>query len=221
MKIAFRRLALLGLALAALAVAPKADAAFETFSHTTPTATVPFTDSFTLPKFDTSLGTLTGITITLSTSVTAEVDIFNATGSPAAFTNATATIPVTLTSPTETVSTTTTATTPTGIAAPGFSAFPGLTSNTSSTVTVALANFGQYEGVGGGSASYSAAFSGGSYSGSSIPGVFFGGTATAGGITSITYTYSPAAIPEPASMAMVVIGLGGVFAARRYRRRAA
>ena len=47
----------------------------ESFSHVTPSMPVPFTDNFLLPSFNTALGTLTGVTISLTASGTAVVDI--------------------------------------------------------------------------------------------------------------------------------------------------
>jgi hypothetical protein len=70
------------------------------------------------------------------------------------------------------------------------------------------------------------------------PGTYVGGGATTAASLTISFTQTPAntgqigdsatfsvppafSVPEPASIAMVVMGLGGVFAVRRYRRRAA
>lgn len=47
------------------------------------------------------------------------------------------------------------------------------------------------------------------------------GAPGAGGISYIINEVASPAVPEPASLAMVVIGLGGVFAVRRFRRRTA
>jgi len=224
MTFAFRKLFLLTLGLAVLAMAPRADAAILTFSHTTPTATVPFTDTFTLSKFDTTLGTLTGVTVTLSTTVTPEVDVFNSTTSAQNFTNGTASIPVTVTGPSSTSATTTTSfLVPTGVANPGNNPFPGAPVTLSNTTTVAPANFGSFQGVGPGTASFTAAFANGTYSGTSVPGVFFGGSAAAGGTTTITYTFTPVVVgaPEPSSIALVASGLGGFLVVRRVRRRTA
>jgi len=198
-------------ALVVLAVA-RADT-IETFTHTTATTTVPFTDTFLLPGFDTSLGTLQDITITLDATGTAEVDVFNDTGSSQTFTGAMATIPVSLTGPGPITTSVTLSAGPTsGTATPGMSAFPGLPASASNMVLVSPADFSLYEGLGlivsvnvnGGT---------GTYTGNSIPGVFFGGSSTAGAVTTISYDFLPAStkVPEPATVSMfggALLGIG-------------
>ena len=193
------------------------------FSHTTSTGAVPFTDNFTLQEFDTTLGTLTGITITLSDTATAEVDVFNSTSTAQGFTNATASIPLNLTGPASvSVNTTAVAGPIAGTANPGVNAFPGIPGTGSGSTNVASANFGSYEGVGTTFASFSVASSTGNFSGTSVPGVFFGGSATVGAVTTITYTYTPSTgTPEPSTMALLGSSLLGVgFIARKRVKKA-
>jgi hypothetical protein len=206
-------------AMMALAVA-RADI-IETFSHTTPTSAVPFTDVFLLPGFDTSLGVLDTITLTLETSGTAEVDVLNLTGSPQAFTGAKAVIPVTLTGPGGVSTAASLSAGPeSGVAAPGSNAFPGLPASASNSVGVLPADFSLYEGSGP-IVSVTIDAGSGTYSGSAVPGVFFGGSTTADAITTIDYAYSPSTtIPEPATMSLFVGTLLGIsFVLKKYPQR--
>ena len=195
-----------------VAMSASASAATVSYSHVTSSTATPFTDNFTLQKFDpTVFGTLTGILINFSTSITAEVDVFNNTGANQTFTAATATSPLTLTGPAgATVNANAVAGPFNGTAAPGFTPFGGLTGNNSASITVAPVNFGLYTGTGAATAAFQAVAGNGTYSGTSVPGVFFGGSAIASGTSTITYTYSTAA-PEPATMGLLgsaLLGLG-------------
>jgi len=194
-----------------VAMSASASAATVSYSHTTPTSAAPFTDNFTLQKFDTTLGALTGILINFSTATTAEVDVFNSTGVAQNFTNATAVVPLSLTGPAgATVNANATAGPISGVANTGFNAFTGITGNSSASLTILPGNFAAYSGIGTTTAAFSVVAGTGTFSGTSIPGVFFGGSATAGGSSSITYTYTTGT-PEPATMGLLgsaLLGLG-------------
>ena len=184
------------------------------FSHTTPNSTTPFTDPFSLSKFDPALGTLTGILIDFSATEYATVSVFNFTGINQAFTNGTASVPLVLTSPSGPVSVTAVAGPLAGTVAPGtVASFPGATGTViAPTLNVAAAMFGLYTGTGGTTLSFNVSGSNGTYSGSAAPGVFFGGSASAGGVTTITYNYTTAltSTPEPATMSLFGSALFGL-----------
>jgi hypothetical protein len=189
------------------------------FSHTTPSQAAPFTDTFTLPGFDASLGTLNSVTIQLAYTTTAELDVVNVTGAPQAFTDGTATTFLTLAGPDGLALTTNAVAGPiNGVADPGETSFPGLTGGGTLTITVPDGDFSAFEIPPAASTdSYSVEGALGSYNGSSVDGVFFGGSASAGGISTVTYDYTApvSSVPEPTAMAL----LGSVLVALRLRHR--
>jgi uncharacterized protein (TIGR03382 family) len=205
-----------------LAVIGSADAQVIVQTFTVPTGTaVPFSQNFTFNLFNTSLGTLDTVTVALSTSITAEVDVFNQTGSSQTITGATASIPVMLTAPAGISETATGVAGPVnGIAGVGDTAFQGLPASANQSLNVPLIDFSSYEGVGPLTGTLTAAATSGSYSGSATTGVFFGGSATAGATVTVTYLYQPAGtIPEPGATTFLAAGvlgsLGMVFRRRK------
>jgi len=219
----YTSLALVAAAGALLSVSAHAQVIVQNF--TIPTQAVPFTQSNTFNLFDTNLGTLTGVTFSLTTSITAEVDVFNLTGTPQNFSNATASIPVKVTGPDATSVTTTAIAGPFSGSVPaplGIYPFKGLTGTGTNTTTVSSLNFGSYEGVGTGTAQVAINGLVGTYSGQAGFGVGFGGSAVAGGTFTLTYNYTLAPItPEPGSSAFLVAGMLGSlgFVVRRRRSR--
>jgi len=83
-----------------------------------------------------------------------------------------------------------------------------------------MADWGFYEGVGVQTGVLNAAASSGSYSGVANPGIFFGGSATAGATITITYLYQPAGtIPEPGATTFLAAGVLGSLGMVLRRRR--
>lgn len=206
----------IGAVLIGFAWSASAQANTISYSHTTTSQAVPLSDSFSLNGFDPSLGILTGVTLELDTSATAEVDILNFSGSPESFSNATATIPVTATGPGPTLVTNNLMAGPisgtASILYPGTNQYPGNPANDNNSTSVAPADFGPYIGVGP-IVLVDVSANTGSYQGTGNN-LFYGGSAVAGAVTTVTYTYT--VVPEPASMGLILAGLP-LLAARRRR----
>lgn len=206
---------LMSTALVMMALAVVRADSMETFMHTTPTQAVPFTDPFSLPEFNTSLGTLDSVTLTIDATGTADVRVLNIGPSSETFTDATATTPVTLTGPGPVSTSVSLSAGPiSGTALPFFPSFfvndfPGLAASASGFVDVPTADFGMYEGTGSMMVTVTVDASNGSYAGTGPSTLLFGGSASAGAVTTITYDFTPSTtpppppIPEPATMSMV------------------
>ena len=211
---------LLPILAAGLAIGGAANATTLTFTHTIPATTVPFTDSFTLSSFSTALGTLTGIEILLDDTTSATVDIYNLNSTPAAFTDASASVPLTITGPAgASLTDIVTAGPISGVADPGLNTFTGASGNSTVTETLTSGDFAAYETATPQSLTFGAVAGNGTYTGTAGFGVLFGGSATAGGTVEVEYTYTPlSAAPEPASWALMMIGFGAMGGVLRRRR---
>lgn len=187
------------------------------FSAVVPNHSVPFSATVSLPLFNPAMGTLTGVTLSVDATITGTLIVFNLSGSPLSFTNGFTSIPVTVTSsagPTS-VTATATATLASGTAAPGLNTYPGLTGTITGfqPVTTGIA---PYIGVGTFNATLGSTVLNASSGGTGPPALLFGGSASAGGQADVTYTFTSSAIPEPASMSLLGIGMAGFFAFRRF-----
>jgi hypothetical protein len=195
------------------------------YSETIPTTGAPYNYNFSLTKFDTTLGTLTAVTLNLTLTSTAQVDVFNSTGVSQAFTNANSSVPLTVTGvsgpASATVSGNAVASVAAGTANPGFNSFPGLTGSGFTSTSVAPIDFGFFQGIGASLANFAASASSGSFSGTSVPQVFFSGDAVVGGLFQIVYQYDAptSVVPVPASLPLMVSGLLGLFLIRRRASR--
>ncbi len=187
--------------------ADKAEAALITYGTNVFTnVTAPANTSFQLPTFDTSLGTLTSVTISSTLTGSAVISIFNVTSSSQVFTNASASVPLTIsTSAPSSLTTTATNSTASGVAAPGQTNLPGLPITITGNENIASSNWGFFQSAGPASFTASADLGAGTYGGTSNPGVFFGGTSNISADVSITYEYTP--IPEP----MTILGSIGAL----------
>lgn len=216
------------LAGAALLAATAANAATVSYSHTSANSTAPYTDSFTLPAFNAALGTLTGVSVSFSASGSASIDVVNGNTTARAFSNATAVVTATITGPaslSQQVSLSAGPVADTVAARPGGPGTFGTFSASGLTVTGSAsanpANLAAYTNPPAAvNLNFSVDFSDGNYTGTAGSGVFFGGSANVGGITTITYTYDaapppPPPVPAPATLALFGLGLGLVGFARR------
>jgi hypothetical protein len=217
--------------LAALLWSASAPAAFVQYSSPIAAQAIPFSSAFTVQKFDSNLGSLTGISLTLSSNITARIDVWSNLAAPASFSNAFATFAVTVTaqSPdTTSVSATPSASLASGVALPSMpgsyiNTFAGLTASASNTTAVVPANWAYYVGLGGGAATFTASAGNGSYGGTSPFGLFFSGSGLADGIFSVRYDYAlPTAVPLPGSLGMLAaaLGLTGLYVRRTSSRAA-
>lgn len=185
-------------------------------------------NTVTTPEFNTALGTLDSVTITLETEFVGGLQVFNISGVAHDFTGGFANIPLTVSgSSLPTVTGTPGVTGLSGTVQPGIGnsyESPSSTytaSNSSGAITTGLAT---YEGLGDFaysvcqvSSNCSASFGASQVGGN---GALFAGTyGNAGGILEITYNYTSSGVPEPASMFLVGgILLGGGFFWRRRTR---
>jgi hypothetical protein len=197
----------------------------ESFSYTEPSTQFPFTDSFTLPAFNTDLGTLQAVDLSVQADTTADVKVYNALPDAQDFTDAQASIATMVTDPAGTIiSVTDLASVPNGTAAPGLNDFPGILGTGTDSVQVSPSNFDVWENNQGQTVTLNLTDEDGTFSGSSVSGVFFGGVAVVDVSTTVVYTYDTPAqistVPEPSTWALLLGGLG-LLAFWRFRTRGA
>jgi len=223
MKFAFRKLPLMALGLALMAIAQPASAGYSE-SMMYPGGAPGFTDILSFAKYDPALAggqTLIGVQITVTETGTVFASAFNSSGTTQTVSNVTATENVTVTGPDATTTSASITSDPwSAMIGPGFTQGP--TTNGFGSSTTSAANISDYEGGGPASITISTVGSsltyGGSASGQGT--VFIGGSSSVSGLVTITFITAPA-VPEPASLGMVVLGLGGIYAVRRFRRKVA
>lgn len=163
---------------------------------------------------------LTGITITLNTWSRANIEIFNPKDVASAYSNASASIPVTATGPGGAVVVNVlTSTSAAGVILPG----PGVT-----TIPGPLVFLSQSVNVlppglwplytSGGLFNVNATAGSGLFAGTSPAGMFFGGSADVYGDVTIDFTY--AAVPEPSTYVagLSALGMLGMFGMRNRKQ---
>jgi hypothetical protein len=187
------------------------------YTSSTFSGITPYSQNLAVNQFDTSLGTLTGISITVSAQASADINVYNPGTTDLAFTNASSSSQVVVSTTVGSsasvavqASTTDVSGTATAGGISNFNGTPGAVV-TSGTATVAAADFGLYEGTGSGTVDINVAAGAGTYSGTGT-GLFFGGSTTVASYVTVTYEYTaantnPAAVPEPTSSAIFGIGI--------------
>jgi hypothetical protein len=205
-----------------LAIGRGADAQLIVQTFTVPAGTgVPINENFTFNLFNSQLGSLGFVELQLAATITAEVDVFNNNASPQPYSNATATIPITLTAPAGFTETATGVAGPeSGTAAPGETKIPGIAANANSDNNIPMLDWGSYEGNGLLTGNINASSTPGTYSGTAGNNVFFGGSATAGATITLTYFYIPTGfVPEPGTTTFLAAGVLGSLGMVLRRRK--
>ena len=193
-----------------------------TFGSSTNPLTVPFTLNLTLHQFDTTLGTLTSVQFILSQTATLTASVGNFSGATTNYSSVTGISIVTVSG----AGLSTAATSSIGPYAGADSTLGAFvqvgtgTSTSGSSAFVNSANLASYEGTGSGTYSVEADAMLGAGGSANRSGVAYMATATNYGTLEVIYTYAPAAVPEPASLGMLGLGLGGLAVARLRRRNA-
>jgi hypothetical protein len=185
-----------------------------------PGGTGNFNNPLTFDKFDTSLGTLTDVTISM-TAVGYGILIVNNTANSKDynFYNGFASVPVNVVGPGGvTISTTLTATGMSGTASPGLTSFNGVSGNYDASGHVLSADWGSYSGLGAGTFTLNALVAGGTFGGSQTENgnsfLFFGGSEHVNGTVTVTYTYT--GVPDGGLTAMLLgMGMLGLGCVRR------
>jgi hypothetical protein len=193
-------------------------------TSTTSSGSFTFSD---VPTFNTSLGTLTGVylSLTLDSKALVVVSNYNSvsenfTNASASFSPATVTLSLSGNSLLSVTAPSTTTTLPSGTVGAN-STFVGQNGPTSSDTrnTIELTNLSAFEGDGTSTVPINLSFLEGlgSYTGTSAGGVLFGGEDKLEACLSIDYFYTCNCVPEPSSLGLIAFSLGGLFFFRRFR----
>ncbi len=189
----------------------------ETFTHTIAATPIPFTTAFTLMSFDSTLGTLTGVTITLTDNTSPVLMVANISSDSESFTDGSVSIPFTVSVDGLSLAATATGSVASGIANPGMNYYSVAPFSGSTSTNVSSANFAYFEAPGGTPLSFTAATGRGTYSGTGAAALLFGGDGSTGGTTTVVYSYASTLTPEPALFGSLGFGLLGLVLVARKR----
>jgi hypothetical protein len=202
--------------------AARADVLDYSVSYGTPSAPLiaTFSGTYTLPTFNTSLGTLTGVSLTLNSFDVVSGEVFNPIGSAQSYTAESATLPVMVTALDGLTATATgSASYGAGIANAGpfvITILPGQASAPNASASLS-SGFSDYEGIAGQMFNLTVASEAGSYSIQNAGSLGGGGGGTSYGTVQVEYDFTPSPTPEPSTMALA--GFGGLATLLVFRRR--
>lgn len=190
------------------------------YSHTTQPNPVPYQNEFALANFDTSLGTLTAVDITFSYRSSMSFSAYNPTGSTQSFGVAGGGFTFGVSAP-DSISTGANETfnTSGSVASGQTGLYYSPVSTGLISASVPMSDFAAYETPPSGAIGFYTVVGEGLSLNvpNNSPLEFEIQGATLSGTTTVTYTYTPLATPEPASFA--ALGLGAVGLIRRKRRK--
>jgi hypothetical protein len=185
-----------------------------------------YSSPFSFQLFNPSLGTLNSVVLSLSSNLTGGVQVYSTLAGNTAFTNASSEVPVTVSvsAPGDVsawVSGPARFAMASGTAVSGVNQFKGSSSTAvSTTVNVEASEFQDYTGTGTAQAMFSVGNGNGTYGGTGVPGLFFGGMAFADGLFSVNYTYTEvSAVPLPPAGWLLLSGLVSMALIKRRRQR--
>lgn len=193
------------------------------YSDTSTFPSVPFSETLTLPKFNSSFGTLIGAKLTLDFNVVASIDVINLGNSAASFTSATASFPVSVTSngaDATTFSATATASAAGGsVSANEILTVPGSASG-SAVQAVLEGGLPSYIGGSSDTITFTLLANDGTYTGVGPTSLLFGGSGNVVGTLTVEYDYTAptSPIPEPSTAVLMGLGMLAIGASLRKRR---
>lgn len=219
----FLAVTLAAAAIAGAATSASATTITQTFSHT---GSGSFSVSHSFSGFDTSFGTLTSVTLTLTLNEQAYVKLIDL-NPPQSYSNATATIPISASAtpvysgaPTLVDALTLSAGPFSGTTSGTVTALNGAVDTDTNSVSPLAADFHFYETptvlintvLFGGSGTYTGV-------GPSDGTFFFGGGYSGTATETLTYDYTPRRVPEPLTLSLFGAGLAGAAALRRRKKQ--
>jgi hypothetical protein len=201
----------------------------ESFSIGAPLQTLSPSGDFTLPDFNTSLGTLESVDITLSIRSCSTIEVFNTSSNPQAFSNASLSLLGSVTGPNGLeLNTTLDTVVPTGLAQSGINSLSTGKEIASTQESPTAAQLSLWENQAGGVLDFSYVKGNPTFQGTDVGGdnLLFGGNLKAYGDVTVEYTYlsnndpgTPLAAPEPSGKYLSGLAAGAMALMLFGRRR--
>jgi hypothetical protein len=207
--------------------APAQAVSSESYSASSPLQLLGASGDFTLPDFDSSLGTLESITLTLTVSNDATIQVYNTTSTPENFINASLSEAGSVFGPGGTqLNTSLDVTLPSGTASAGMNTYSTAAFSDVATNHIDSSNFSLWEDQTGGVVDFSYDKGNTTYQGTEVGSgnLLFGGKADGSGEVTVEYFYLPGAgdpplsTPEPRSMYLSGIAVAALVLCG-FRRR--